>query len=70
MQSMPFYNSPRLTSQILSMQKRRTLAPNLRCLKVSVSFSFKTGAQANIFFSHFSVLQKNTWSLISMIKET
>lgn len=42
-----FY-SPRLISQILNMQKRRTLAPNLRCLKVSALFCFKTGTQADI----------------------
>lgn len=28
---------PRLINQILNMPKRRTLAPNLKCLKVSAS---------------------------------
>lgn len=48
MRSMLYFYSPRLISQTLNMQKKRTLAPNLRCLKVSASFCFKTGAWADI----------------------
>lgn len=73
------YYFSRLFNQILNMPKRRTLAPNLKCLKVSASIyclfvffnkCFRTGAQAELLESQFPVLQINTWSLISMIKET
>lgn len=70
------YYFSRLFNQILNMPKRRTSAPNLKCLKVSASIycflnkCFRTGAQAEFFESQFPVLQINTWSLISMIKET